>query len=123
MIDHISLLVGNYEKSKAFYSKALSPLGLELVKEHGKAGGFGPGGKPEFWIVEAGSKISKGHVAFGCSARKDVDAFYQAAMAAGGMDNGKPEIQADYHPNYYGGFVFDPDGHNIEAVCHAEGKP
>lgn len=118
MLDHIVIKVSNYENSKAFYLKALAPLGFEVVMEIKGYGGFGINGKPEFWIAEDSAPTTPIHIAFRADKRKLVDDFYAAAIAAGGKDNGKPGIRAHYHPNYYGAFVFDPDGHNIEAVCH-----
>jgi catechol 2,3-dioxygenase-like lactoylglutathione lyase family enzyme len=125
MIDHMGLGVTNYEKSKAWYLKALKPLGIDIVKEvtaektgSDAAAGFGEGRKPYFWIGTAERKGTV-HVAFAANDRKSVDEFYRAAMAAGGRDNGGPGLRPQYHPDYYGAFVFDPDGHNIEAVCHA----
>lgn len=117
MLDHVTLIVTDYAKSKAFYEKALAPLGYKVMMEFGPSAGIGEGGKPDFWIA-AGKPGSISHVAFTSNDRATVDAFYKAAIAAGGKDNGKPGIRKDYHPNYYGAFVFDPDGHNIEAVCH-----
>jgi catechol 2,3-dioxygenase-like lactoylglutathione lyase family enzyme len=119
MIDHLSLSVSNYTASKAFYQTVLAPLGGSLIMEFGKAGGFGQGGKPSFWIGEGYSAPTPSHVAFISPNRAAVDAFYRAALEAGARDNGAPGIRAHYHPNYYGAFVIDPDGHNIEAVCHA----
>jgi catechol 2,3-dioxygenase-like lactoylglutathione lyase family enzyme len=126
MIDHLGFSVSDYERAKAFYSKALAPLGYSLVKEvtaeqtgHEAAAGFGAGGKPDFWIGGEGALNKPVHVAILAKDRATVDAFYKAAMAAGGRDNGPPGIRAHYHANYYGAFVRDPDGHNIEAVCHA----
>jgi catechol 2,3-dioxygenase-like lactoylglutathione lyase family enzyme len=127
MLDHIGLAVTDFAKAKAFYLKALAPLGIGVVMEvtpeqsGGYAGaGFGEADKPYFWI--GSGKDVKGshgvHVAFVASDRKTVDAFYKAAMAAGGKDNGPPGIRAHYHPNYYGAFVRDLDGNNVEAVCH-----
>ena len=128
MIDHIGFPVSNYERAKAFYTKALAPLGYSLVMEvtqeqtgHDPAAGFGANGKPDFWIGGEGKLNKPLHVAIAAKDRATVDAFYQTAMAAGGRDNGAPGIRAHYHPNYYGAFVLDPDGHNIEAVCHAPG--
>jgi catechol 2,3-dioxygenase-like lactoylglutathione lyase family enzyme len=118
MLDHIGLSIRDYEKSKAFYSAALVPLGYGLIKEFGPIGGFGVEGKPDFWIAQ-GEATTPIHVAFRCDDRQSVDAFYRAALAAGGTDNGPPGVRAQYHPSYYGAFVLDPDGHNIEAVCHA----
>lgn len=118
MIDHIGVQVANLETSLAFYSKALAPLGYELVKRiETFAAGFGVGGKPDFWIG-VGKPTDKVHVAFRAKGRAEVRAFHDAAIAAGGADNGPPGVREHYHANYYGAFVRDPDGHNIEAVCH-----
>lgn len=117
MLDHITLIVTNYARAKGFYTKALAPLGYSELMEFGSSAGFGAAGKPDFWIA-SGKPGSISHVAFTAQDRRTVDAFYVAAIAAGGTDNGKPGIREEYHPNYYGAFVFDPDGHNIEAVCH-----
>jgi catechol 2,3-dioxygenase-like lactoylglutathione lyase family enzyme len=126
MIDHMGLGVSDYGKSKAFYSKALAPLGIGTVMEvsaeetGGEAAtGFGKGQKPFFWIGAGERTGGHIHVAFTADDRKMVDAFYKAAIAAGGRDNGAPGLRPQYHPNYYGAFVLDPDGHNIEAVCHS----
>jgi catechol 2,3-dioxygenase-like lactoylglutathione lyase family enzyme len=120
MLDHIIITVSNYEASKQFYSKALEPLGYNIVMEFGPAGGFGIAGKPDFWIKEEEAVKPAIHVAFNAPDRPTVDKFYEAAMNAGGKDNGPPGLRPNYHPNYYGAFVFDPDGNNIEAVCHEE---
>jgi catechol 2,3-dioxygenase-like lactoylglutathione lyase family enzyme len=118
MIDHIGIQVTNLETSVAFYTKALAPLGYELVmRVEQLAAGFGAGGKPDFWIG-VGKPTDKIHVAIRAKGRADVRAFYGAAIAAGGTDNGPPGVREIYHPSYYGAFVLDPDGHNIEAVCH-----
>lgn len=126
MIDHMGLSVSNYEAAKAFYSKALAPLDYSLIMEvtaeqtgHAAAAGFGADGKPDFWIGGEGAMNKPVHVAIAAKDRATVDAFYKAAMAAGGRDNGPPGLRPHYHANYYGAFVLDPDGHNIEAVCHA----
>ncbi len=119
-IDHIGLNVTDYDKSKAFYREALAPLGIGLVMEVEGWAGFGPEGKPEFWFGEHDLHQRPMHICFRANSRAEVDAFYAAAIAAGGQDNGAPGIREHYHPNYYGAFVIDPDGHNIEAVCHAE---
>ena len=125
MFDHIGFPVSNYNRSKGFYLQALAPLGFGLVVEVSSErsgdkshAGFGAEGRPRFWIG-AGVPI-KGHmhVAFKATTRKAVEAFYEAALKAGGKDNGAPGFRPHYHENYYGAFVFDPDGHNIEAVCH-----
>ena len=118
MIDHIGIQVTNLETSVAFYTKALAPLGYELVmRVEQLAAGFGIGGKPDFWIG-VGKPTDKIHVAIRAKGRADVRAFHDAAIAAGGKDNGPPGVREMYHPSYYGAFVLDPDGHNIEAVCH-----
>jgi catechol 2,3-dioxygenase-like lactoylglutathione lyase family enzyme len=119
MIDHMSYKVSDYKKSKEFFLKALKPLGYELVMEfEGNAGGFGVAGKPDLWIIGGEKNAARLHVAFRAETRKQVDAFYDAAIAAGGKDNGKPGLRTHYHPNYYGAFIIGPDGHNVEAVCH-----
>jgi catechol 2,3-dioxygenase-like lactoylglutathione lyase family enzyme len=121
MIDHVALPVSDYARSKAFYSAALAPLGFELAMEFGgRAGGFAREGKPWFWIRQA-EGAGGVHVAFGAPDTATVDAFHRAAIAAGGEDNGAPGIRAHYHPTYYGAFVRDPDGNNVEAVNHGAG--
>ncbi len=117
MLDHIGLAVANLARSKEFYQQALAPLGYQLMMEFGEAAGFGKDGKPYFWIGQ-GNAAGTSHVAFAAAQRSVVDDFYKAAMAAGARDNGKPGLRPNYHPNYYGAFVLDPDGNNIEAVCH-----
>jgi len=120
MIDHIGIQVTDLDRSVAFYTQALAPLGYVLVMRFEQAAGFGAGGKPEFWIgVGVGKPTDKIHVAFRAKGRAEVRAFYDAAIAAGGTDNGGPGVREVYHPSYYGAFVLDPDGHNAEAVCHA----
>jgi catechol 2,3-dioxygenase-like lactoylglutathione lyase family enzyme len=118
VIDHTGMTVSDVGKSKAFYRAALAPLGYALLMEFEDAAGFGVAPKPDFWIGQGKLSGSTGHVAFTAASRKDVDAFYRAAMAAGGKDNGPPGLRPHYHANYYGAFVLDPDGHNVEAVCH-----
>lgn len=118
IIDHIGLNVGDFERSKAFYSAALQPLRIKLVKDYPGAAGFGRDA-PDFWIAAGTPVTNPMHFAFKAETRAEVDEFYAAAIAAGGKDNGPPGLRTQYHPNYYGAFVFDPDGHNIEAVCHA----
>jgi catechol 2,3-dioxygenase-like lactoylglutathione lyase family enzyme len=127
MIDHIGFSVGDYARAKAFYTQALAPLGYGLVMEVGAdlteseapAAGFGIGQKPDFWIGGEGRLEKPVHVALLAKDRAAVDAFHKAALAAGGKDHGAPGLRPHYHPNYYAAFVLDPDGHNIEAVCHA----
>jgi catechol 2,3-dioxygenase-like lactoylglutathione lyase family enzyme len=120
MLDHVGFGVSDYARSKAFYEQALAPLGIELVLEPVPGvGGFGDQQKPYFWIDTRGTAAQRAvHVAFAVAERATVDAFHAAALAAGATDNGAPGIRAIYHPNYYGAYVLDPDGNNIEAVCH-----
>jgi catechol 2,3-dioxygenase-like lactoylglutathione lyase family enzyme len=129
MIDHIGFAVSDYARAKAFYAKALKPLGYTLIMEVGAAdnpsgapaAGFGRDGKPDFWIGGEGKLEKPVHVAILANDRATVDAFHRAALEAGARDNGAPGIRAHYHPSYYGAFVLDHDGHNIEAVCHKPG--
>jgi catechol 2,3-dioxygenase-like lactoylglutathione lyase family enzyme len=119
VLDHVGIGVADYERSKAFYEKALAPLGYSLLMEFsGAAAGFGSDGKPSFFL-EAHGEPARGrlHIAFSAASRDLVDAFHAAALEAGGTDNGAPGIRW-YHDDYYGGYVLDPDGNNIEAVCH-----
>jgi catechol 2,3-dioxygenase-like lactoylglutathione lyase family enzyme len=116
-IDHINLNVRDYGRSKQFYELALKPLAYELVLEFGTSGGFGEDGKPDFWVSQRGEP-TVAHVALAAPDRATVDAFYEAAISAGGKDNGPPGPRPHYHESYYGAFVHDPDGNNIEAVCH-----
>lgn len=126
MIDHMGIKVADFDRAKAFYDAAFAPLGASLLymvpAEYTggvKVGGYGRE-RPVFWLHEdtpAGGHSQ--HVAFTARNRAEVDAFHAAAMAAGGTDNGAPGLRVHYHPNYYGAFVFDPDGNNIEAVCHS----
>jgi catechol 2,3-dioxygenase-like lactoylglutathione lyase family enzyme len=126
MLDHVGFAVSDTKRSRAFYEKALAPLGIAFIVEvgadktqsGGTAVGFGDGGKPYFWIGDK-ERVGEGtHVCFTAKTRAEVDAFYAAAIAAGGKDNGKPGLRPHYHRSYYGAFVFDPDGINVEAVCH-----
>jgi catechol 2,3-dioxygenase-like lactoylglutathione lyase family enzyme len=125
MIDHTGVTVGDFAKSRAFYVRALAPLGYVALMDlpaaatgHGDVAGFGVPPKPDFWIAGGTPNVPPVHVAFRAASRAAVDAFYAAALAAGGRDNGPPGLRPHYHPNYYGAFVFDPDGNNVEAVCH-----
>ncbi len=119
IIDHIGISVSDYEASKVFFSHALAPLGIELIMEtHGWAG-YGAHGKPEFWLGTGREVRGAMHIAFAAKTREQVRLFYEASLAAGAQDNGAPGIREHYHANYYGAFVIGPDGHNIEAVCHA----
>lgn len=122
MIDHLSIHVSDILAAREFYRKALAPIGYELLMQFPDAEaphaiGFGEKGKPDLWLAPGG-KVQTQHVALRVSSRKLVRAFHEAALAAGGKDNGGPGVRAHYHPNYYGAFVLDPDGHNVEAVCH-----
>ena len=120
MFDHVGLNVKDYPASRAFYEQALEPLGWHVVMEFDewKAAGFGTADKPEFWFSQREPYGTGTHVAFAAKDRATVDAFHAAALAAGGRDNGAPGIREHYHPTYYGAFVLDPDGNNVEAVCH-----
>lgn len=125
MIDHTGISVSDFAVSKAFYMQALAPIGYQLLMEFpasvtGSAdvAGFGEAPKPDFWIHSGIPNRPHVHIAFRVATRAGVEAFYLAALAAGGRDNGAPGLRPHYHPNYYGAFVLDPDGHNIEAVCH-----
>ncbi len=118
LIDHIGIAVSDYEKSKAFYSKALAPLGIVQVGEDQGWSGFGKDGQGAFWFGEDDIVQPPMHIAFCAENRAQVDQFYAAAIAAGATDNGQPGIRTQYHANYYGAFVIDLNGHNLEAVCH-----
>jgi catechol 2,3-dioxygenase-like lactoylglutathione lyase family enzyme len=125
MIDHTGVTVREFAKSREFYARALAPLGYvplmafpEQAGQHGGFAGFGVPPKPDFWIAGGTPNLPPVHVAFRAASRAVVDAFHAAAIAAGGRDNGPPGLRPHYHANYYGAFVLDPDGHNIEAVCH-----
>jgi catechol 2,3-dioxygenase-like lactoylglutathione lyase family enzyme len=119
MLDHISLSVSDPDKAKGFYAKALAPLGYKLVSEY--EGGFGVGldGGSIVWAAQGPAQKPIAHLAFRAKDRKAVDAFYKAALAAGAKDNGKPGLRENYSPTYYAAFVLDPDGNNVEAVCHS----
>ena len=125
ILDHMGISVSDFAKSIEFYRVCLAPLGISVVMEVPKEltggvnySGFGKDGKPDFWIGDGHKAQTALHVAFAAANRASVDAFYKAAVAAGAKDNGAPGIRAHYHPNYYGAFVLDLDGNNIEAVCH-----
>jgi catechol 2,3-dioxygenase-like lactoylglutathione lyase family enzyme len=120
MIDHIGLNVRDYDTSRAFYERALAPLGYRVVMalDESKAAGFGQSDKPEFLVSEREPAGTGTHVAFTCADRGTVDAVYTAAIEAGGRDNGPPGLREHYHPTYYAAYVLDPDDNNIEAVCH-----
>lgn len=127
LLDHLSLNVSDYARSKAFYEKALAPLGVKPIMEFGEACGFGRDRKPDLWIGKGPTTFQKPeqlapitpvHVALRARSREEVHAFHEAALAAGATDFGAPGLRPQYHPNYYGAFVLDPDGHNLEAVFH-----
>ena len=124
MLDHIGIPVSDYPRAKAFYERALAPLGFGLIMEvtpdqtgEGYAAGFGVPQKPFFWIGE-NANAGRTHVAFVAASHAIVDEFHRCALAAGARGNGAPGLRPHYHENYYGAFVLDPDGHNVEAVCH-----
>ncbi len=126
MLDHIGIPVSDYQRTKQFYLRALAPLGHGLVMEVDQqvekgfsAAGLGKNDRPDFWIGGEGTLNRPVHIAFTATNRASVDAFYVAALAAGAKDNGGPGLRPHYHPNYYAAFVLDPDGHNIDAICHA----
>jgi catechol 2,3-dioxygenase-like lactoylglutathione lyase family enzyme len=125
MMDHIGLAVADFERSKSFFINALAPLDITLLMEvtaeqtGGDAhAGFGAERKAFFWIGNGKKPTSGVHVAFTAQSRSQVDAFHRAALTAGGRDNGPPGLRPQYHPNYYGAFILDADGNNIEALCH-----
>jgi catechol 2,3-dioxygenase-like lactoylglutathione lyase family enzyme len=118
MLDHVTMGVGDIERSKAFYDQALRPLGIERLYADGESfAGYGANRKAFFWIGLRNTPQTGVHVAFAAQDRQTVDRFYEAALAAGGRCNGPPGLRPHYHQDYYGAFVLDPDGHNIEAVC------
>jgi catechol 2,3-dioxygenase-like lactoylglutathione lyase family enzyme len=119
MFDHVGFRVRNLETSRKFYLSALAPLGVGVAMEGPYGVGLGRSGKPSLWLSQGEPPASPLHIAFTAKNRADVDAFHAAALAAGGKDNGPPGLRPHYHPNYYGAFAIDPDGHNIEAVCHS----
>ncbi|WP_018150168.1 VOC family protein [Leeia oryzae] len=125
MIDHTGVVVSDLQRSKLFYQEALAPIHYRLLMEfpksvtgHTDVAGFGEPPKPDFWISQGTPNSPRIHIAFTAATRLQVDSFYAAALAAGGEDNGAPGLRPHYHPDYYGAFVLDPDGHNIEVVCH-----
>ncbi|MCC8941894.1 hypothetical protein CI1B_22150 [Bradyrhizobium ivorense] len=120
MLDHVTIGVTDVERSKAFYDEALRALGISRLYAEGTAfAGYGIRPKAFFWIGVRDASQTGAHIAFTANDRATVDRFYADAIKAGGRDNGPPGIRPHYHANYYGAFVLDPDGHNIEAVCHA----
>jgi catechol 2,3-dioxygenase-like lactoylglutathione lyase family enzyme len=122
ILDHIGLAVRDFGLSRTFFRRALAPLGIQTVLEGEGWAMLGRDGRPQLWIGVHGIPPGPIHIAFAADSREQVRAFHRAALAAGGRDNGAPGLRAKYHPSYYGAFVFDPDGHNIEAVCHVPGE-
>jgi catechol 2,3-dioxygenase-like lactoylglutathione lyase family enzyme len=118
ILDHMTISVTDFTRSKAFYQQALAPLGITLIAEFDGYAGMGKDRRPQFWFAAGDVGRHRTHIAFSASSRAQVDAFYHAALAAGGTDNGAPGLREIYHPTYYGAFVLDPDGYNVEAVCH-----
>jgi len=123
LIDHFTLLAVDFPRSKAFYTQALAPLRARLVMEFEGVAGFGMNGKGELWLRATREPQRSMHIAFYAQTRNQVNEFHLAALAAGGVDNGPPGLRPIYHANYYGAYIVDPDGHNIEAVCHAPSWP
>ena len=123
MFDHVKFGVSDYAASKAFFLKALEPLGVVVVAEGSPAYGveLSTKGKSSLCLFQTGEKPAHLHLAFKAGSRQQVDAFYHAALEAGGKDNGAPGLRPHYHANYYAAFVIGPDGHNIEVVCHEAG--
>jgi len=120
MLDHVTIGVSDVEQSKKFYDRALRPLGIARLYAEGELfAGYGVSPKAFFWIGSRDIPQTGAHIAFTTQDRTTVDRFHDEAIAVGGRDNGPPGIRPNYHPNYYGAFVLDPDGHNIEAVCHS----
>ena len=111
-------MFGDFAVAKAFYTQALEPLGVKVIMEFGQTAGLGNDGKPDLWLSERGEPSGPMHIAITAPDRETVDAFYAAALQAGGTDNGAPGPRPEYHEAYYGAFVLDPDGNNVEAVCH-----
>ena len=122
MIDHVTIRVKSIGKAKRFYAEALAPLGYKVLSESSGFIGLGEGKEPSFWIAQEEPLTAAVHLAFRSPDRKKVDAFHAAALGAGGKDNGKPGVRADYGPSYYAAFAHDPDGNNIEAVCNKPAK-
>jgi len=119
MLDHISLSVTDPVRARAFYAKALAPLGYKLVSEYEGGFGIGQEGGSTIWAGQGPAQKPIAHLAFRAQDRRQVDAFHKAALAAGAKDNGKPGLRENYSPTYYAAFVLDPDGNNVEAVCHS----
>lgn len=117
MIDHVSVRVQDFPRLLSFYREALAPIGYQVIMEYPGAVGLGAGGKPDLWLMQTDRPLNPTHVALS-GTREAIDKFHAAGLAAGGVDNGAPGLRVDYHPNYYAAFVRDPEGNNIEVVCH-----
>ena len=117
MFDHVSFRVANLAKSHAFYATSLAPLGIVMIVDTPQSVAFGKAGRAQFWLNANPTLTTRTHLAFAAENRAAVRAFHAAALSAGGTDNGAPGPRPHYHPNYYGAFVLDPDGNNVEAVC------
>ena len=126
IFDHLSTYTSDYERTRNFYSAALEPLGIQLVTEFAAGDGlqricaFGNGKRGQLWLIESDVAYTPRHLAFRAASRRHVDQFYAAALVSGGTDNGAPGVRPQYHANYYGAFVIDPDGNDIEAVFHGD---
>lgn len=122
MLDHMGLNVRDIGEARRFYEQALAPLGYTVGFDGGEYVGFrSPEGELDFWLAQRGEPSTGAHLAFRAGGREAVDAYHRAAMAAGGTDNGAPGVRAEYHEHYYGAYVLDPAGNNVEAVCHQPG--
>jgi catechol 2,3-dioxygenase-like lactoylglutathione lyase family enzyme len=118
MLDHMAIGVQDLAASRGFYEAALAPLGFGVVMDSDRAVAFGPPARPIFWLRGDREPAARVHIAFQADTRDHVDAFHASGLAAGGEDNGKPGLRPNYHPHYYGAFLYDPDGNNTESVCH-----
>jgi catechol 2,3-dioxygenase-like lactoylglutathione lyase family enzyme len=123
VIDHIGIRVSDLPRSTAFYRAALGPLGYAVLMDFAFGAGLGRDGKPDLWLYPGSAPADPVHVALACPDRATVRAFHTAALAAGAEDTGAPGLRPEYHPHYYGAFVRDPDGYNLEAVCHTPEQP
>jgi catechol 2,3-dioxygenase-like lactoylglutathione lyase family enzyme len=124
MIDHVGVRVQDFSKLVSFYREALAPIGYSVLMEYPGAVGLGTPGKPDLWIMQTDKTTHPTHVAISVAERAHIDAFHAAGLAAGGADNGPAGLRPDYHPHYYAAFILDPEGNNIEVVCHdAPGAP
>lgn len=118
VFDHVGFNVKNFARSKVFYLQALAPLGISVLMQDDRSAMIGRQHEGAFWFGAYGTPATPVHIAFAAKSREQVRQFHAAALVAGAKDNGAPGLRPDYHPNYYGAYVIDPDGHNLEAVCH-----